>query len=229
MIDKPGNLRSLGDLQQRILRYLFEKKEETVTCTGLANTFHIKQPTVAKSVKVLSDTNYLIIQKVGFALNGIKRLLLTDKGIAAAIVVGATFEDAPYRLSSNEVNQSDRYLLHYIKTIVSGYSGPDGNSYLKRGIRYLIENDYFNRKGEIESILGQRKVDTSSDKQIDELKLRIALEYATEIGEPITLKTFVDKYGINADILVNYLDLQRARIDKITGELVAERIVATMV
>ena len=145
--------------------------------------------------------------------------------MAAAIILGATFNDLPYQSRRYETNHSDHHLIHFIKTVVSEYSGSDGNSYLKRGIRYLVENDYFGKRGEFEDIQGISKLDMSLNNEVDELRLRIALAYTIEIGDNIPLREFSERYNINKNVLIDYLDRQKARIDSIINDLIVDKTV----
>jgi hypothetical protein len=102
--------------------------------------------------------------------------------------------------------------------VVSGGLGHDRIPYLRRGMRYLLDNCYF-EEGEIRGLRLSEDSFTDLPTQVDEIKLRIAVEYASEIREHIPLSKFVDKYGIDKNVLIDYLDRKRAYIDSLVMDL----------
>lgn len=209
--------RKLGQLQQRILKYMINDDDWWfVKVSDLASSFRLRQPTISKSVQSLVRYNYLTRGK--YPAYG---LFLTDKGVAAAVMLGVSYSKVKsYVYSSfmyhpNPVATRIRYftgrraILNYIRKIVSTYQKKQ-NFVMKHAIEYALENNYFED--------GNFRVLTNEESQI--FKLFIALKYIDEIGEWPTLREFLDKYGLDKDFLIKQLKKRRQYIDSIIQDLV---------
>ena len=77
----------LGDLQQKILKHVFECSSKAENTSHIAKSFGLAQPTVWKSIKSLIKEDYL--KDTQQHKRAEKVLTLKDKGIASVIALGA--------------------------------------------------------------------------------------------------------------------------------------------
>src|SRR5919112_2195718 len=81
----------LGELQQRILKHIFECTSKSENANHIAKSLGLAQATVFKSIQSLLQENYLESEQK--AKRTEKTLTLSDKGAAAAVVtLGANFD-----------------------------------------------------------------------------------------------------------------------------------------
>jgi len=218
-INRPNSLLSLGELQQKILIHLFERCNDVITGTYLAKEFKVKQPTIAKSVRALSKSRYVNIEKIESAINGEKSLRLTDKGAAAAIIIGAAFSDLSYLSKSYNIDHHDNQVVRFVKKLVPDHLYYNRISYIRAGIKYLFEVSFFDDKGELDAIIDYGYHYSINDHLVDKIILRIELEYSLYIREHISIGKFVSKYNINKDVLIHHLDSHRAYIDSLIADI----------
>ena len=83
----------------------------------------------------------------------------------------------------------------------------------------MFEISFFDNKGELEAIIDYGYHYSINDGLIDEIILRIALEYSSFVREHISISKFVCKYNINKDLLIHYLDRKRAYIDSLIADI----------
>jgi hypothetical protein len=80
----------MGELQQKVLNHFFNCSYDSETVRHLSRTHGVLQPAIFKSVNLLKKNKYLTKDKKFFS--GRKKLFVTDKGAAAAVVLGITFD-----------------------------------------------------------------------------------------------------------------------------------------
>src|SRR5919112_2028207 len=81
----------LGELQQRILKHIFECTSKSENASHIAKSLGLAQPTVFKSIQPLLQENYLESKQKAKCTE--KILTLTDKGAAVAVVIlGVSFD-----------------------------------------------------------------------------------------------------------------------------------------
>jgi hypothetical protein len=232
-----GNPLQLGKLQQRILKHMFE-------CNGhggghpyesvnhIAKALGAAQPTIFKSVRLLIKDNYLISQKViplygkrklFRSFGGIRELYLTDKGAATAVILGVTYSQFEYSYSDiydyidhNPGKKSgyggmfrldDTVILEYIRKIIKPH--PNQNLILRKAMEYALENNLF-EEGRFRRL---------TPDEIKKFGLFVALEYIDSSGDILTLKQFVNKYGIDKSFLRRYLERQKLYLESTIHEL----------
>jgi hypothetical protein len=207
----------LGRLQQRILKYIITHDDHGfMQISDLWSSFQLRQPTISKSVQSLVNYGYL---KHGGYLEHAWSLHLTDKGVAAAIMVGASCSELkkyvnrhylyhPNPIVTRKIYRRGSRAILFIRKIVNAYQNKQ-DFVMKQAVEYALENNYFED--------GNFRVLTKEEAQI--FKLYIALKYIDEMGEWPTLREFVSKYGIDKGFLRKRLEKQRQYVDSIIQEL----------
>lgn len=135
------NLRNVTDLQLDILKQLCESPANE-TATSLANQLHKQPETIWQSVQTLIKNGY-VKKEQEMRQGNYKRLVLTDKGLAVAVVhaaasCGSFFKNNPGRLNGHEKrfieivemleepSQKDLVWYHFFRYCIdSGLYQPD--------------------------------------------------------------------------------------------------------
>ena len=153
----------LGELQQSILKHIFECTSKSENANHIAKSLGLAQPTVFKSIQSLLQANYLESQQK--AKRTEKTLTLTDKGAAAAVVsLGATFDEFENHFKRQK--HSDMQTLQFIKGI---FKTPEKRDFMiKKAMEYAFKNNYFDEGNTIRHL---------SEEELKKLGMNMAIEY----------------------------------------------------
>jgi hypothetical protein len=214
----------LGNLQQEILKHFFECKfiraigrltQDHESVSHIARSLGRAQPTVFKSIQTLMKNNYLSSVKYwslyeypieSRTTGGLRVIYPTDKGAAAAVMLGVSFDQINNLHHYGKVDfHKSIMILRYIKMVLQ--SPNDQDLILRKAMKYALENNYFE-----ESKIRRRD-------EMHKIKLFIALEHLDAMGDILTLKQFVNKYEIDKNFLKKHLNKQRLYIDSAIREL----------
>ena len=201
-----GYTAELGELQQKILKHIFECTAKSENVSHIAKSLGLAQPTVFKSAQSLLQENYLESEQK--ATRTQKTLTLTEKGAAAAVVIlGVSFDE--FENYYKRQRHPDRENLSNIKAI---FKTPEKRDFLiKKAMEYALKNNYFEG-----STIKQR-----TEEQVKNLKLYMAMEYIKSLernSDIHNLKEFINRYQIDKKIMKEYLNNQK----KFTEELLKE-------
>jgi predicted transcriptional regulator len=132
-----GYTKQLGDLQQKILKHIFECQSKTENATHIPKSLDLAQPTVRKSVESLIKEGYLNATQRHKRAE--KVLALTYIGAATVISLGVTFEQY-----EKWTRKSDPINIGAIDRIKNAITDPDVRSfYIQKVIGYALKNNYF--------------------------------------------------------------------------------------
>jgi len=202
----------IGELQGRILRHFFECQDKIPESVNhIAKSLGVAQPAVFKSVKLMIEDKYIV--KDPEYKNGRKALLVTDKGAAASVVLGISYEqmvDYFFKLSSQDASAARQ--LRNFKRFENMFRIPDKREFLVRQMmEHLLKLDKFDDTGFIKWPLSQ-----------GETKLLLAyvtIEYNKAFGKVTNIKEFIDKYGMDKKFMKRMFEKDRSRIDWIIKQL----------
>jgi DNA-binding MarR family transcriptional regulator len=202
-----GYTTALGELQQRILKHIFECSEKSENVNHIAKSLGLTQPTVFKSAQSLLQENYLESEQK--ATRTEKTLTLTEKGAAAAVVIlGVSFDE--FENHYKRQRHPDREKLQNIKTI---FKTPEKRDFMiKKAMEYAFKNNYFEG-----STIRQR-----TEEELKNLKLYMAMEYIKSLpptSNVHNLKEFIDRYQLDKEIMKEYLNNQKKFADMLLKEL----------
>ena len=197
----------LGELQQKILKHMFECTAETDNPNHIARELGIKQPTVYESVLLLMKDHYLKAEQKH--KRGPKLLILTDKGAAAAVLLGIDINEIQSyekRRNSNLVTEAFTYYGKIITT-------PEKRMLIfQKSMMYAIKNNLF-EGGHFRSLTPEEE---------REFPKYIMREYMNSLG-PTTnitsLKEFVDRYHLDKDFMKENLLRQKELIATLLKQL----------
>ena len=128
---------ALGELQQRILKHIFECSEKLENVNHIAKSLGLAQPTVFKSVQSLLQENYLESEQKSKRTQ--KRLTLTDKGAAAAVLLGVSFDKF-----ENYYERQRHPDIRNLQSIKSMFKTPEKRDFMiKKAMEYAFKNNYF--------------------------------------------------------------------------------------
>jgi DNA-binding MarR family transcriptional regulator len=187
----------LGELQQKILKHMFECTAETDNPNHIANELGIKQPTVYESVQLLMKDDYLKAEQKH--KRGPKSLTLTDKGAAAAVLLGidiTRIQNYEKRRNSNLVTEAFTYYGKIITT-------PEKRMFIfKKAMMYVLKNNIF-KEGYF------RKYTPEEEKGFQRY---LMIEYMNSLGPASNiqdLKEFFDRYQLDKEFLKESLTGQK--------------------
>jgi DNA-binding MarR family transcriptional regulator len=202
-----GYTSELGELQQKILKHIFECTAKSENANHIAKSLGLAQPTVFKSVQSLLQENYLESEQKSKRTE--KTLTLTEKGAAAAVVIlDVSFDE--FENYYKRQGHSDIEKLQNIKTI---FKTPEKRDFMiKKAMEYAFKNNYFEG-----STIRQR-----TEEELKNLRLYMAMEYIKSL-EPTSnihnLKEFIDRYQLDKEIMKEYLNKQKQFADVLLKEL----------
>jgi hypothetical protein len=236
----------LSNLQAEILKRLCSQLESTpirhvsggmavrvfdsslTRVSGLARELGRRQSTVFNSVRALLKNKYLDSDRYAHD----HELVVTDKGAAAALTLGIGFDTVVNCVSRSDLFASttnnylksmrlryprasfpkdyslrDKQIINYIRKIAQSTSHKD--NLMKRAVSYALENDY----------LHEGNFSKLSKGELQRFKLFVALEFIDTTGDILTLKQFVNKYGIDKSFLRRYLERQKLYLESAIRQL----------
>lgn len=206
-----GYTLELGELQQKILKHIFECTSESENANHIAKSLGLAQPTVFKSIQLLLQENYLESEQKGKRSE--KTLTLTEKGAAAAVILGITNDEIInyFKRTRSEHISSDKEVEFFQKFKQIAIREPDKQDLLiRKMMEYFLKNNYFDEIG------------AAKDLSVDEIKMLltyVAVEYYNAVGNPSTIKDLVDKYSLDKKQLKEILERQKLKINSIIHQL----------
>jgi hypothetical protein len=142
-----------------------------------------------------------------------KTLTLTDKGAAAAVILGITNEEIInyFIRTRSEYISSDKEVEFFQKFKQIAIREPDKQDLLiRKMMEYFLKNNYFDEKGTAKHL--------SAD-EFKRLLTYVAIEYHNAVGNPRTIGELVDKYSLDRKQLKDMLEKEKLRIDSIIRQL----------
>jgi DNA-binding MarR family transcriptional regulator len=197
----------MGELQQSILKHIFECKSKSENANHIAKSLGLAQPTVFKSIQLLLKENYLESQQS--TKHTEKKLTLTDKGAAAAVLLGVTFDQ--FENHYKRQRHPDIRNLQFIKSM---FKMPEKRDFMiKKGMEYAFKNNYFGEGSTIKQL---------SQEELKNLRIYMAMEYIKSLP-PTTnirsIKEFIDRYQLDKEIMKEYLNKQKQFAEVLLKEL----------
>jgi hypothetical protein len=202
----------LGDVQRKILKHFFKCKD-----TGPESVSHISkeigilQPSVYRSANVLIKNKYLLKENVYTV--GKKTLISTEKGAAAAVLLGITNDQLIYyfkKIRRDYPSARDNVqFFHQFNQMISIREPGKRDVLIRKMMEYLLKNNYFNELGSVK---------ISSD-EFKKLLTYVAIEYRNIVGKPRTISNIVEQYGLNKKQLIDILNQEKQKIDSIIQQL----------
>jgi hypothetical protein len=202
----------IGELQRRILKHFFECEDQIPeTVNHIANSLSVVQPAVFKSVNLLIKAKYLV--KDPQYKNGRKALVVTDKGAAASVVLGISYERlVNYFFNLSNQDASAARQLSYFKRFENMFRIPDKREFLVRKMmEHLLRSHKYDEAGFIKWPLSQGEIKL--------LLAYVSIEYNKAFGKVSTIREFIDKYGMDKRFLKAMFEKDRKRIDSIIKQL----------
>lgn len=200
-----------------ILKHFFECNivaPESVS--HISESIKLLQPSVHRSVSLLIKNKYLMKDKRPTRsgkgkMSFEKALYVTDKGVAAAVMLGVTLDQLKNYLSKfASKNESAMNSISYIDRFILLYKVPVKRDFLARkAMEYSLNNNCYNNLG---TVLYPRKEFRKALRYIQD-------EFDETFGIAETLKEALDKYGIDKCFLKEALQKNRKRIDLVLGQL----------
>jgi hypothetical protein len=202
----------LGDVQKKILKHFFEcrdKKPESIS--HISKRINILQPSVYRSANLLIRNKYLLKENT-YTL-GEKTLIVTEKGAAAAVLLGITngqlTDYFKKKIQDYPSARDDVHFFQQFDQLVSITEIKKRNILVKKMMEYLLKNNYFNE-------LGAARI---SSEEFKKLLTYVAIEYHSAVGKPRTISGIVEQYGLDKKQLIDVLNEEKLRIDSIIRQL----------
>ena len=213
-----GYTKQLGDLQQKILKHIFECKSKIENATRIAKSLDLAQPTVRKSVESLIKEGYLSATQQHKRAE--KVLTLSYIGAATVIASGVAFEQ--YEKWTRKLDPKNIAAVDHIKnTITDPYVR---SFYIQKVMEYALKNNYFEGG----------KVKNPTPLERTKMQYNFAIEYLNHINSidsaanvdsmfaltnPTTLKEFMTRFDFDKYTLKGHLNIMKETIDLVLKQL----------
>jgi DNA-binding MarR family transcriptional regulator len=198
----------LGELQQKILKHIFNCTADSENASHIAKALGLKQPTVYESVQSLIKDKFLQSKRQSHK-RGEKVLQVTHKGAAAAVMLGISFENLENYTKKYDT-EFFTFFVQALKRITTTVQKRD--LLIKMALEYALKNNFF-EQGYL------REINAEETKKF---QLYIASEYTSSLG-PATniknLKEFVDRYELDKEYLKAIFSYQKNIFEKFLNEL----------
>ena len=198
----------LGELQQKILKHIFNCTADSENASHIAKALGLKQPTVYESIQSLIKDKFLH-SKRQLHKRGEKALQVTHKGAAAAVMLGIPFENLENYTKKYDT-EFFTFFVQALKRITTTVRKRD--LLIKMALEYALKNNFF-EQGHL------REINAEETKKF---QLYIASEYISSLG-PATniknLKDFVDRYELDKEYLKALFSYQKNIFEKFLNEL----------
>jgi DNA-binding MarR family transcriptional regulator len=190
----------MGELQQNIIKHLFECKNEGVeSVSHISRALKALQPAVHRSVKVLEKEGYVVKEKEYDG--GVKGVALTSKGGAAAIVLGASPGNKEAIL---KFNGNYRRLLQ--KYFEGGGARERNDPMLKEAMRFILQGKSADKwKGRMTELIAQM--------------VERAAQPQALFDSGLEIKQLVEEYDVDKNELRKVLEEKRQQLDSLIGQL----------
>jgi DNA-binding MarR family transcriptional regulator len=207
-MEKSYTQHQLGELQQKILKHIFNCTADAENASHIAKALGLKQPTVYESVQSLIKDKFLQSKRQSHK-RGEKVLQVTHKGAAAAVMLGISFENLENYTKKYDT-EFFTFFVQALKRITTTVRKRD--LLIKMALEYALKNNFF-EQGYLREI---------SAEETKKFQLYIASEYISSLG-PATniknLKDFVDRYELDKEYLKAIFSYQKNIFEKFLNEL----------
>ena len=198
----------LGELQQKILKHIFNCTADSENASHIAKALGLKQPTVYESIQSLIKDRFLqSIKQVH--RRGERVLQVTHKGAAAAVMLGIPFENLENYTKKHDT-EFFTFFVQACKRITTTTQKRD--LLIKMALEFALKNNFF-EQGYL------REINAEETKKF---QLYIASEYISSLG-PATniknLKDFIDRYELDKEYLKALFSYQKNVFEKLLTEL----------
>ena len=190
-----------------------QRKQKTRSVSHIAKELRVLQPSVYRSVDLLIKEKYLLKENDFTRKSGQKyvekNLILTEKGAAAAVILGGTFDE--FENYFKRQRHPDIEILQFIKRIYKTSEKRD--LIIKKAMEYAFKNNYFDKGSTIRQL---------TEEELKKLRLYMAMEYINSLGPTSnirSLKEFIDRYQLDREIMKEYLNQQKQFADLLLREL----------
>jgi len=142
---------------------------------------------------------------------GEKAIVLTDKGIIGAFVLGISTEDimAYFKKMKFKYPSAMEQILYFEK-FKELFRIPEKRDFIaKKFAEYCLHKNLF--------VAGNVKQLTRNELKM--LLTYVSIEYNDAFGDAVTIKEFVNKYGIDKELLRESFQREKMKIDSILREL----------
>ncbi|MGH9982713.1 MAG: hypothetical protein ACRD8W_02005 [Nitrososphaeraceae archaeon] len=184
-----GYTEKLGDLQTKILKHMLSCDLEGVeTVSHISKEVDALQPDVFRSTKLMIQEG--ILEKKTTQKSNRKELVLTDKGMAVALLNGIKHRKLAEYLEPTEYRDEYDRQRHKIVDIIMGLEQvPARRSLiLNRALEYMVRHGWYEQ---------EKKVLDQKDRiYLFTHLIRYILMSPAEVGEIVKL---IDRFGINRD------------------------------
>jgi DNA-binding MarR family transcriptional regulator len=215
----------LGKAQEKILKHFFEC--DIIVPEGVSHiskSINLLQPSVHRSVSSLIKNKYLVKEKGRTRKKGKKSfekaLYVTDKGAAAAVVIGITLDQLEnYYKKFASKNKSITDAVAIIERFKVLYKViPKREFLVKKVMECLLNSNSYDHSGRIVYPIGTEFKKT----------LRYVQDsYDQLFGNAGTVREILDKYGIDKSYLKEAFQKDRERIDSILRQLEDEMVISS--
>jgi hypothetical protein len=212
------NVLKLSNVQEKILKHFFECSVVTPeSVSHISESIKVLQPSVHMSVSLLIKNKYLVknekpIRSGKGKMSFEKALYVTDKGMAAALVLGITVDQLKNYLNKfASKNESAMNSISYFNRFIQLYKVPVKRDFLARKtMEYLLNNNCYDNLGRAVYL---------PEREFRRAYRYIQGEFDESFGIAETLKKALDKYGVDKSFLKEAFQKDRKRIDLILGQL----------
>ena len=198
----------LGELQQKILKHIFNCTADSENASHIAKALGLKQPTVYESIQSLIKDKFLQ-SKRQLHKRGEKALQVTHKGAAAAVMLGIPFENLENYTKKHD-SEFFTFFVQACKKITTTTQKRD--LLIKMALEYALKNNFF-EQGNLREINAE---------EAKKFQLYIASEYISSLGSATNIKNlrdFIDRYGIDKEYLKALFSYQKNFFEKFLNEL----------
>jgi DNA-binding MarR family transcriptional regulator len=193
--------------------FLCKENKRPESVSHIAKELRVLQPSVYRSVDLLIKEKYLLKENDFTRKSGQKyvekNIILTEKGAAAAVILGGTFDE--FENYFKRQRQPDIEILQFIKRIYKTSEKRD--LIIKKAMEYAFKNNYFDKGSTIRQL---------TEEELKKLRLYMAMEYINSLGPTSnirSLKEFIDRYQLDREIMKEYLNQQKQFADLLLREL----------
>lgn len=198
----------LGELQIEILKHILSCDAQTETVSHISRNIDALQPAVFVSTKAMVEKG--ILTKKGNSKKGKKKeLILTDKGIATAILIGIKHRKLAEYIKSTEYSDNYDRQRHKLFVMIMGLVRTPArrNIILNRALEYMLTHGWYDEETKI--------LDQKDRIYLFTHLIPFIFTYPTEVGGIIEL---IDKFGIDRRVFWNMLlDKLASSIEIING------------
>lgn len=198
----------LGELQQKILKHIFNCTADSENVSHIAKALGLKQPTVYESIQSLVKEKFLR-PKRQLHRRGERVIQVTHKGAAVAVMLGIPFENLENYTKKHDT-EFFTFFIQACKKITTTAQKRD--LLIKMALDYALKNNFF-EQGHL------REINAEETKRF---QLYMASEYISSLGSATNiknLKEFVDRYELDKEYLKSLFSYQKNVFEKFLNEL----------